>query len=102
MLMTNYFAHAKSVHSTNIDSLEHLFTVWYSALSIYVISVIILGFLFYILSNKSFLKTYVFISALLLISGIFLYDFSPAASATGITLGFFSSMLIVYSSITKP
>lgn len=99
--MYNYFSHAETAHKTNTETLEHLFKVWYSGIPLYLLLLVLLGYIVYKITKGSFAKTYVFISGILLISGVLLYDYSPAVSALGITFGFFSSIMVVYIGLKK-
>lgn len=99
--MIDLFAHSEEKHISTSENLLHLLEVWYTAIPIYLfITFVVIAGTFYI-SKKSFTATFVIGAGWLLVSGVLLYDLSPAASAIGIVLGLLISAVTSLMSLTK-
>ncbi|MEK7472137.1 MAG: hypothetical protein AAB624_02715 [Patescibacteria group bacterium] len=100
--MLRFIAHAGETDSVVAESATHFLENWYYALPLFILMVFGLASIVYLVSKRSVATTYLSVIAMFLISGIYLYDKSPALSAIAITIGLFGSLLSVLTVLSGP
>lgn len=85
-------AHSTEIHETTIETTAHEFA-WYVQLPIFIVMVAIFAYLIWLLTRKKD-TTLLITSLALLISGFGMFKVAPIVSATAITVGLISTLLV--------
>lgn len=97
-----FFAHGGEAHTETKESVLHYFESWPIALVTWLALLIVIGLVVYFLSKKKLGPLLIVEGALLLGSGMFLYDASPVISIISLTLGLGLSLFFVLSMLSTP
>ena len=91
--MLNFvFAHSGEEHSSTIESVAHELA-WYIQLPIFIISVLVLGYLVWLLTKKQD-TTVLIMATILLIAGFACFSVAPLISILSISLGMTATLFV--------
>jgi len=97
MELVKLFAHGGEEHTDTVEAVTHSITPWYVAVPIFLLAVVLVGYIVWLLSGKK-LNTFIFIlTILLLISGFTLFYISVAVSIISITAGIILAGVLAFS-----
>jgi formate-dependent nitrite reductase membrane component NrfD len=98
-MILQYFAHAGEDHATATEATNHMLQEWYIALPLFLLALVGVAAITYMLTKKSKPVTYLVITGILLISGIFAYTIAPIISIVSLAVGMAMTLVLVLFSL---